>query len=392
MSAARPDLTVAIVAGEESGDRLGAALMRALKDKTQGRVRFVGVGGAHMQREGLGSLASIERTGVIGFTALLAQLRTYLRLIRDVASRLAALKPDILVIVDSPEFTHRIAKRVRRAVPNIPIVDYVPPSVWAWRPWRAKAMRRYVDRVMAVLPFEPEAMARLNGPPCSYVGHPLSEQVGSIRPGEEDARRRNTPPFTVLLMPGSRSGELKRMLPIFQRTATLMAERGGSLEFVMPSVPAQAARLAQATSAWPVPVRIVSEQGDKEAAFRRARVAVVKSGTSTLELALAGVPMVAAYRVGFIEGLVAYAAINVPSIILANLVLGENVVPAYLQYLATPRRLAAAALDLLHDGPARRRQTEAFGRLDAIMEIGRAVPSERAAEIVLEEAGKRTRG
>jgi lipid-A-disaccharide synthase len=139
-------------------------------------------------------------------------------------------------------------------------------------------------------------------------------------------------------------------------------------------------------------VRIVSEQGDKEAAFRRARVAVVKSGTSTLELALAGVPMVAAYRVGFIEGLVAYAAINVPSIILANLVLGENVVPAYLQYLATPRRLAAAALDLLHDGPARRRQTEAFGRLDAIMEIGRAVPSERAAEIVLEEAGKRTRG
>jgi lipid-A-disaccharide synthase len=382
-------LHVFLVAGEESGDRLGAALMRALRAKAAGGVRFSGMGGNGMTQEGLASLFPLERTAIVGFGQIPRLLRGYLRQIREIAARVVAERPDVLVIIDSPEFTHRIAKRVRKAAPDIPIVDYVSPSVWAWRPWRARAMRRYVDHVMALLPFEPAAMARLGGPPCTYVGHPLSERVGTLRPNAEEARRRETAPPVVLLMPGSRTAEIDRMLPVFQGAAERIAATAGAVEFVLPAVPALADRLAAAVATWPIPARVVSDQNEKDAAFRIARFAVVKSGTSTLELAIAGVPMVAAYRLGLLEGLVGYLAINVPSIILANLVLDENVVPVFLQYLATPPRIAAAALDLLKDGPARARQVEAFRRLDAIMEIGQAVPSERAAGIVLDHARRR---
>jgi len=389
MSQHQAALQVFLVAGEESGDRLGAALMRALTAETGGRVRFSGVGGDHMRAGGLECFFPLEPTAVIGFAGILSRLGHYWRLIRDTAARAVAARPDVLVIIDSPEFTHRVAKIVRRRAPDIPIVDYVSPSVWAWRPWRARAMRRYIDHVMALLPFEPAAMARLGGPPCTYVGHPLSERVDALRPNAEEAERRQTPPEVVLLMPGSRSGELTRMLPIFEQTAALIARSDPSVEFVLPTVPAHAGRLAQAVAAWRVPVRIVSDPAEKDAAFRIARLAVVKSGTSTLELALAGVPMVAAYRIGHFEGLVALAAIDLSSVILANLVLGETIVPTFLQYNATPAKLAKAALDLLKDSPSRQRQIDAFGRLDEIMEIGRATPSERAADIVMAQAKRR---
>lgn len=382
----QPALQVFLVAGEESGDRLGAALMRALRAKTASQVHFSGVGGDHMRAEGLDSSFQFEPTAIIGFAGIVRRLGTYRRLIRDTAARAIAARPDVLVIIDSPEFTHRVAKIVRARAPDIPIVDYVSPSVWAWRPWRARAMRRYIDHVMALLPFEPAAMVRLGGPPCTYVGHPLGERVTALRPNAEEAERRQTPPEVVLLMPGSRAGELTRMLPIFEQTTALIAQSAPSVEFVLPAVPAHAARLAQTVAAWRVPVRIVSEQAEKDEAFRVARLAVVKSGTSTLELAIAGVPMIATYRIGHFEGLVALAAIDLSSVILANLVLGENIVPTFLQYNATPAKLAKAALDLLNNSPARQRQIEAFGRLDQIMEIGRAIPSERAADIVLAQA------
>src|SRR4051812_4246049 len=181
MGAAR-ELHVFLVAGEVSGDRLGAPLMAALKAKTGGQVLFSGVGGSEMAAQGLSSLFPIEATAIMGFSGISSKVLTYLRRIRQAADAAVAAKPDVLLIIDSPEFTHRVAKRVRKLAPAIPIVDYVSPSVWAWRPWRARAMRRYIDHVLALLPFEPDAMARLNGPPCTYVGHPLSERVGQLRP------------------------------------------------------------------------------------------------------------------------------------------------------------------------------------------------------------------
>ena len=383
------NLLVFIVAGEVSGDRLGGPLMAALKERTGGRIRFVGVGGPEMTAQGLESLFPIEMTAIMGFGGIISRVPAYLERIRKTADAAIRAKPDIVVIIDSPDFTHRVARRVRAGAPDIPIIDYVCPSVWAWRPWRAKSMRRYIDHVLALLPFEPDAMKRLGGPPCSFVGHPIGQRVDLLRPSGADQSRRAEKPHTVLLMPGSRKGELQKMLGIFERAALRIAQGDPAVEFVMPAVAAHADYLTRQVATWPVPVRVLAEQADKDAAFRSARAALVKSGTGTLELAVAGIPMVVAYRVGHIEGLLAYCLLNVSSIILANLVLGENVIPQFLQYNATPAKLAAATLDIIRDGPARQRQLDAFKRLDEIMEIGRARPSERAADLVLAEIRKR---
>ena len=167
-------LRVFLVAGEESGDRLGAPLMRALRERRKD-VTFFGVGGAQMQGEGLTSLFPISDLAVMGFNAVARKLPLIFRRIRETVRAVIATHPDVLVIIDSPDFTHRVARRVRKLAPSIPIVNYVSPSVWAWRPGRARSMRRYVDHVLALLPFEPQAHERLGGPPCSYVGHPLAE-------------------------------------------------------------------------------------------------------------------------------------------------------------------------------------------------------------------------
>ena len=177
------DLTIWIVAGEESGDQLGAKLMRALKSQHDDkRLHFGGVGGHAMAHEGLTSLFPLEDIAVMGFSAVINRLPTILRRIRQTADAVVAARPDILIIIDSPDFTHRVAKAVRKRAPQIPIVDYVSPSVWAWRPGRAAKMRAYVDHLLALLPFEPEAHERLGGPPTTYVGHPLIERLDEIRP------------------------------------------------------------------------------------------------------------------------------------------------------------------------------------------------------------------
>jgi lipid-A-disaccharide synthase len=372
-----------LVAGEESGDRLGASLIRALRRATNGKVRFSGIGGAQMAAEGVSSLFPLGELAIIGFAAIVGSLPKILARIREAADAAIAANPDVLVIIDSPEFTHRVARRVRARAPHIPIVDYVCPSVWAWRPGRARAMRGYVDRVLALLPFEPEAMRRLGGPPTTFVGHPLGEQAERLRPNAEEARRRESAPPLLLVLPGSRSGEVRRMAPVFGQALGQVAAKAGTLDVVVPAVPRLAQAVRTAVAAWPVPARVVTDPAEKDAAFRSARAALTKSGTSTLELAVAGIPMVAAYKVPLVEEVVARLMIKVQSAILTNLVVGENVVPELLQRGCTPESLAAALVPLLGDTPERRRQTEAFARLDGIMEIGRAVPSERAAAAVL---------
>jgi lipid-A-disaccharide synthase len=379
---------VFLVAGEESGDRLGAALIAALRGRLRGRVRFSGVGGAHMAEEGVSSPFPIGELAIIGFSSIPARLPGILCRIREAAGAVIAVRPDVLVIIDSPEFTHRVARRVRWRAPQIPVIDYVCPSVWAWRPGRAKAMRAYVDHVLALLPFEPAALQRLGGPPCTYVGHPLIEQVGDLRPNAAEAARRLADPPLLLVLPGSRSGEIQRLAPIFGAAVGEVAARTGALEVVVPAVARLAAAAQDAVRTWPVRARVVTDPAEKYAAYRAARAALAKSGTSTLELALAGVPMVAAYRVSWLEEQVARRMITLPTVILANLVLGEQVVPEFLQGDCTAGRLAAALLPLLGDTPERRRQIAAFGRLDAVMGLGEGAPSERAAAVVANYASR----
>ncbi len=206
-----------IVAAEESGDALGAALAQALRGAQGGAVKLAGVGGRAMAAAGIASPFAIDELAIIGLTAIPRRLPTILRRIRETADAIVAARPDALVIIDSPDFTHRVARRVRRRAPSIPILDYVSPSVWAWRPGRARAMRAYVDQVLAILPFEPAVHARLGGPPCTYVGHPLIERIAELRPNADEARRRLADPPLVLVLPGSRSNEIRRLARHFRR-------------------------------------------------------------------------------------------------------------------------------------------------------------------------------
>jgi lipid-A-disaccharide synthase len=383
------NLGIALVAAEESGDQLGAALMRAIKERTAGRVRFAGVGGREMAREGLAGPFPIDELAIIGFAAIPRQLPLILRRIGETAQLVLATKPDVLVIIDSPDFTHRVARRVRAAAPSIPILDYVSPTVWAWRSGRARAMRHYVDHVMALLPFEPRAHQRLGGPPCTYVGHPLLEQLAQLRPSRAEAERRRADPPILLVLPGSRSAEIRRLLPIFGNALALLAAGPARLEIVLPTLPHLRERITSATAGWPLRPRIVVEAKDKQAAFRVARAALAKSGTVTLELALAGIPMVTAYKVSLLEEIVARLAIHVPSAILPNLILEENVVPEFLQRRCTPQNLADALAPLLVQSPQRQRQIDAFTRLDSVMRLDAGQPgtpqspSRRAADLVL---------
>ena len=372
-----------LIATEESGDRLGANLMKVLRQRLGGAVRFEGVGGRAMAREGLTSLFPIEELSIIGLAAVVKQLPKILRLIRQTTEAVTETSPEILIIIDSPDFTHRVARRVRARDPTIPIVDYVSPSVWAWRPGRARAMRRYVDHVLALLPFEPEAYQRLRGPPCSYVGHPLVEQIATLRPDKTEQARRDAAPPVLLVLPGSRRSEIRHHMAIFGATLGRLQAQGTAFELILPTMSHLEEAVGQAVKSWPVRPRIVVGEVDKKAAFRVAHAALVKSGTVTLELALAGVPMVAAYRVGSAEAWVLRRAINTSSIILANLVIGEKVVPEFVQQDCTLEKLLQPLADILSDSPLRRRQSQAFARLDAIMSTGGQPPSVRAADIVL---------
>ncbi len=372
-----------LIATEESGDRLGSSLMKVLRQRLGGAVRFEGVGGQSMAREGLVSLFPIEELSIMGLAAVVKQLPKILRLIRETATAVTEASPDILVIIDSPDFTHRVARRVRARDPSIPIIDYVSPSVWAWRPGRARAMRRYVDHVLGLLPFEPEAYRRLRGPPCSYVGHPLIEQIGQLRPGADEQMRREEQPPVLLVLPGSRSSEINHHMAVFGETLGLLHAQDVVFELILPTMPHLQEAVAQAVRSWPVQPRIVVREKEKRAAFRIAHAAFVKSGTATLELAIAGVPMVAAYKVGAVEAAIMRRAIRTSSVILANLVIGENVVPEFIQEDCAPEKLLPALRDILTDSPLRQRQVEAFAKLDAIMSTGNQPPSVRAADIVL---------
>ena len=382
-----------IIAGEHSGDVLGGKLMAALNKKMHGRLRYLGVGGPDMEREGLVSQFPIEDVAVMGPMSILPRLpRIAKRIFRTVDAALVA-EPDLVLIIDSPEFTHPIAKRIRRRRPQIPIVDYVSPTVWAWRPGRAKKMSRYVDHVLALLPFEPKAHAELGGPKCTYVGHPIIERrdwIKSLNPQDLSTRLQLDADRPVLIvLPGSRSSELTRLFEPFMETVQTLKGRGVDPEVLIPVVPSLHDNIVAALSDWDFKPHIISGDEDKFCAFRLADAALAASGTVTLELAMSGTPMVVAYQTDALAKHITFL-IRVPSIVLANLVLGENIFPEYVQEHCTPQNLADALELLLKDTPEREAQLEGLARIDSAMAIADHSPSEAAADIVIQylESGR----
>jgi lipid-A-disaccharide synthase len=366
-----------IIAGEPSGDMLATGFVNALKAKLHPRpVIVAGVGDRSVEGKSLFPMSDIA---VMGFTAVLQRLPLILRRIRETAQAAVAFQPDLMLSIDSPDFALRVAKKVRHTAPHIPIVHWVCPSVWAWRPKRAVRMKPHVDLILALLPFEPEAMVRLGGPKTVFVGHALIERLADFRPSaSEQAQRDEQEKPTILILPGSRGSEIRHLLPLFGEVVVRVAERYPHARFVLPAVPHLAMRIKEAVKTWSVKPEIVEGEQAKLATFREARVALAASGTVTLELALASIPTVAAYRVGFIEAMIARRMIKVPTVLLPNLILGEKLMPEFLQEEASVEKLSQGMLSLLDEGAERTLQIEGFQRLEHIMKSSGTHPDAQA--------------
>jgi lipid-A-disaccharide synthase len=380
--AARP-LVVGLIAGESSGDQLGLRLMRAIIALHAGPVTCVGVGGPLMEAAGLRTLFPMADIAVNGLGPVIRRLPLLLRRMSQAAVGIAAAKPDVVVLIDAQDFNQRVARKLGKLLPSVPLVGYVSPTVWAWRPGRAKKIARLYKHLMAVLPFEPDVHRKLGGPPTTYVGHPLMERLDDFTAGPQEQEQRSREPFRLLLLPGSRQAEISRLLPVFGEAAALLAARFPGLRVALPAVPHLASTVARLTADWERPPEILVGEDAKLAAFRSARAALAASGTVTLELGLAAVPTVVAYKVGYLEGEIARRLIKVDSASLPNLILGRKLLPEFIDWGWNAQNLADAVAALLADGPARAAQLQGFAELRKLMGAGVDEPSRRAAEIVL---------
>lgn len=376
-------LRIAIVAGEESGDQLGAELLASLRAQYDGELEIAGVGGALMREEGLNSLFPLSEIAVMGFSAVLAQLPKIIRLAYQLIDHIVAFKPDILVIIDSPDFTHPVAKRVRHKLPKLPVIDYVSPSVWAWRSGRARKMTRYIDHVLGILPFEPEAYKRLAGPTCTYVGHPLVDKIAAIKGQVTSVKAIGTK--RLLVMPGSRTGEVTRLLGPFGEAVSILKDALPDLQVEIPAVVHLKQHIQQETSDWAIQPEIVTGEEAKFEAFAKADVALVASGTATLELALWGIPMVVGYKLDPIAKRLKWLG-NVSSIVLPNLILEQNIVPEFIDEDCAGLALSETVLPLLEQNQDYSAQIEAFKKLQNLCSVAPHSPAGRAAQLVLEYA------
>jgi lipid-A-disaccharide synthase len=383
-------LKIAIVAGEESGDLLAADLVSALNRMTGRRVELVGIGGRHLEALGLESLFDPADIALMGVSAILRDLPRLIRRIGETAKRVAAEKPDCLVTIDSPEFTLRVAKKVRQIAPGIPIVHYVCPSVWAWRPARASAMKPHVDRILCVLPFEVEELRRLDGPPGAYVGHRLVTDPGVARAASFQAARpvpAAAGEKTLLVLPGSRRGEVRRLIEPFGETVSILRQRGHRLRLLLPTVPNVADLVRASVAGWELQPEILLAPEEKWAAFGAADAALIASGTVSLELALSGVPMASCYRFDAVARM-ATGLITVWSAALPNLISDRPLVPEFYDQFVRPKTIARYLEALLEDTPMRRWQVEGFAGIRRLMSTDRPSGEIAAAAVLDIMSGK----
>ncbi len=377
-----------LVCGEPSGDQLGAQLMAALKELDP-EVEITGVGGEAMAAQGLSSLFSLSDTAVMGLREVVPKIPRILARVNEAVDFAIRTRPDAVVLIDSPDFTHRIARKLKRRAPQIATVNYVAPQVWASRAYRAKAMARYFDLLLALLPFEAQFFQSY-GLRTVFVGHPVIERAARMQGGERLRQRLGISAESCLLcvLPGSRSNEIRLLLPVFRDAVALLQQRIPNLYCVLPTIPHVADRVRLGAADWPTPLTILDREDDKFAAFAAANAALAASGTVTTELALARTPLVVGYKLGWLTYKLARPFIHAPFATLVNILLQREAVPERIQERCTAQALADALLPLLEEGPARDRQIADLG--DACHKLGEGslAPSFRAAQSLLEFIGR----
>ena len=371
-------LRLFLVAGEPSGDRLGAALMAGLR-RLAPDVRFSGVGGPGMEGQGMASLFPMQDLSVMGLAEVLPKYRALRRRLHQTAAAVLADPPDALVTIDSPDFCLRLAGLVRTARPGLRTIHYVAPSVWAWRPGRAAKMARVIDHVLALLPFEPPYMTAA-GMTCDFVGHPVvAEPVAS--PAERRAFDGQGP--LILCLPGSRRAEIDRIAPVIGTTLALLQARFPDLRAVLPTLPHLRPQIEHHTAVWPLRPRIVTDPGLKRGAFAAADAAVAASGTVSLELAAAGCPMVIAYDMNPVTLWLMRRMARVDTVTLVNLVSDTRAIPEFIGRDARAARIAPALARLLTDPAERAAQVAAMDLTMQRLGRGGEAPGLRAARSVL---------
>lgn len=373
---------VFLVAGEPSGDLLGGRLMAQLRLKTGGGIAFTGIGGEQMIAQGLEPLFPMAELSVMGIAEVLPRLPRLLRRIGETIDAVARLRPQALVTIDAPDFSFRVAKKVHAL--GIPCIHYVAPSVWVWRAGRARKIAHFLDHLLALLPFEPPYFERV-GLPCSFVGHPAIE--GGAGKGDGAALRARhgipTDRRIIAMLPGSRRGEIERLLPIFIETLRLVQTGRSPMTIIVPTVPHVAERVRQMTTGAGLDVVFIEGEAEKFDAFAASEAALSKSGTVTLELALSGVPAIIAYRVNALSYAIAIRLANFKYAGLPNLILDRPLMPEFLQRDCRAEPMAAGLGQLLDDPAARAAQIADMQELRRLLAGPTGIPSETAADVVL---------
>lgn len=370
-----------LVAGEPSGDQLGARLMASLKDEGGPAIRFAGIGGEQMAEEGLKSLFPMAELSVTGIIEVMLHLPRIFRRIGDTVQAVLKCQPDVVVTIDSPDFSLKVAERLKGH--GIPLIHYVAPTVWAWKRWRARKMASFLDRVLALLPFEPPYF-EVHGLSCDFVGHPAVE--GASGGDGQRFRERYGIPMTAPLicaLPGSRRGETARLLPVFIKALTQLNERVPGLHAAFPTVSTVADLIEEAVSALPMPVTVVRRRDEKYDVYAAADVALAKSGTVLIELAAAGVPTVVTHRVNPLTAFMVRRMVSLDNVSFVNILLGRPMQPELLQENCRPEKLATAVERMLSDSEWRAEQIEGERHVAEMLGIDGEPPSRRAARAVL---------
>ena len=371
---------ICLIAGEPSGDRLGARLITALMASTEGQLQISGVGGPEMERQGLSSYFPMSELTVMGFFEVLPRLPNLLKRIRDTVKHILASNPDVVVTIDSPDFSFRILKNLRGS--NIHLIHYVAPSVWAWKAGRAKKLANLADHLLTLLPFEP-AYFEPEGLASSFVGHSVIESGADQGDGIVFRKFHNISPDAkvLCLLPGSRLSEVKRILPVFDEVVSSL--ENSNLQILIPTVDNVSDQIRQEVKSWKTAPIIINDEKEKFNAFAASNAAIAASGTVSLELALANVPYVTVYKVNLLTALISRGMIVTPFYNIINILLGREVVPELIQENCKSRIISPYIFSYLNSPDTAKEQTENFELAINQLKNSNNNPSNKAASVIL---------
>ena len=380
----RSGYSIYIITGEESGDILGAQLIRALKLKYQKDIHFIGVGGLKMAAEGHTSLFPITELSVMGLAEVIPRIPKILNLINQTVSDIIKQQPNVIITIDAPDFCFRIARRLKGK--GIPLIHYVAPSVWAWRPNRAKKVANLFDHLISILPFEPPYFQKY-GLQTSFVGHPVVQSLSYPANPISFREQLNIPSQTkiIILLPGSRTGEVKRHLPIFKETIIKLARKIRDIHIICLVTENTKFMVSKSAKTWSFTHSIIHEKHDKLSALASGNVALAASGTVALELACAGTPSIITYKINPVSAWVARKMVKISYANIVNLLLKREAIPEFIQKKCNPHFLCKALFTLLNEPQSQIQQrldySEALNFLK-LSDIEKKTPSDHAAEVI----------